>query len=161
MTKSKMTDDIAMMLGGRAAEEIMLGEISTGASSDLKKATSTARKMVVEYGMSDAIGRTYYGGEHEVFLGRDYGQTRSYSEKVAAEIDEEVHRIIESAYKVAKDTLNAHKDVLERMCQILLEKEKLDQQTFEALFALDQQPDSREHQSEGTTSATVEQTEQP
>ena len=138
VTKSKMTDDIAMMLGGRAAEELMLGEISTGASSDLQKATSTARKMVVEYGMSDAIGRTYYGGEHEVFLGRDYGQTRSYSEKVAAEIDEEIHRIIESAYKVAKDILNAHRDTLEQMCQILLEKEKLDQQTFEALFAKDQ-----------------------
>ena len=138
VTKSKMTDDIAMMLGGRAAEEIMLGEISTGASSDLQKATSTARKMVVEYGMSDAIGRTYYGGEHEVFLGRDYGQTRSYSEKVAAEIDEEIHRIIESAYKVAKDILNTHKDTLEQMCQILLDKEKLDQQTFEALFAKDQ-----------------------
>ena len=133
MTKSKMLDDIAMSLGGRAAEEIMLDEISTGDYSDLKQASSMARKMVVELGMSEKVGTIYYGGEHEVFLGRDYGQTRSYSEAVAALIDEEVRAIIENGLATAKRILQENRDKVEVVAQKLIEVEKLDGAEFERI----------------------------
>ncbi len=132
-SRSKMLDDITMSLGGRAAEEIMLGEITSGASSDLKQATALARRMVVEYGMSQKVGNIFYGSEHEVFLGRDYGQTRSYSESVASTIDEEVRNIINSAYSIAKSIVEKQRDKVNKVVQALMDSEKLDNAAFEAI----------------------------
>jgi cell division protease FtsH len=132
-SRSRMIDDIAMSLGGRAAEEIMLGEITSGSSSDLKRATTLARRMVVEFGMSDKIGTIYYGSEHEVFLGRDYGQTRAYSESIATNIDEEVRLIIERAFNSAKSIIEANRDKMKLVAEKLIEVEKLDNEAFVAV----------------------------
>ncbi|HIY00682.1 MAG TPA: ATP-dependent zinc metalloprotease FtsH [Candidatus Blautia faecipullorum] len=134
-TKSKMLQDITTLLGGRVAEEIIFGDITTGASNDIKRATSTARAMVMQYGMSDKMGLIAYGDEgDEVFIGRDLAHTRSYSEEVAKEIDQEIHEIIDQCHQRAKEIILQHMDVLHKCSALLLEKEKVHRDEFEALF---------------------------
>ena len=134
-TKGKMMQDIMVSLGGRIAEEIIFDDITTGASSDIKKATKEARSMVTRYGFSEHIGVINYDEEgNEVFIGRDLAHTRSHSETVAGEIDVEVKRIIDECYAKAKDIIMQHEDVLHSCAKLLLEKEKINRQEFEALF---------------------------
>lgn len=134
-TKGKMLQDITTLLGGRVAEEIIFGDITTGASNDIKRATSTARAMVMQYGMSDKMGLIAYGDEgDEVFIGRDLAHTRSYSEEVAKEIDQEIHDIIDGCHQRAKEIILQHQDVLHKCAALLLEKEKVQRDEFEALF---------------------------
>ena len=135
MTKGRMLQNIMVSLGGRIAEEIIFDDITTGASQDIKQATSMARAMVTEYGMSEKLGMINYGGDNnEVFIGRDLAHTRTYSEEVASEIDSEVKRIIDECYAKAKDIIMQHEDVLHSCAKLLLEKEKINRQEFEALF---------------------------
>ena len=134
-TKGKMLQDITTLLGGRVAEEIIFGDITTGASNDIKRATSTARAMVMQYGMSDKMGLIAYGDEgDEVFIGRDLAHTRSYSEEVAKEIDQEIHDIIDECHQRAKEIILQHQEVLHKCAALLLEKEKVQRDEFEALF---------------------------
>ncbi len=134
-TKGKMLQDITTLLGGRVAEEIIFGDITTGASNDIKRATQTARSMVMKYGMSERIGLIAYGeDEDEVFIGRDLAHTRGFSEDVAKEIDSEIHRIIEECHQRAKEIILEHQEVLHRCAALLLEKEKVHREEFEALF---------------------------
>ena len=134
-TKGKMLQDITTLLGGRVAEEIIFGDITTGASNDIKRATSTARAMVMQYGMSDKLGLITYGDDgDEVFIGRDLAHTRSYSEEVAKEIDKEVHDIIDRCHADARKIISQHMDVLHKCAALLLEKEKITRDEFEALF---------------------------
>ena len=134
-TKGKMLQDIMVSLGGRIAEEIIFKDVTTGASQDIKHATKIARAMVTQYGMSDKIGMIDYGtDDDEVFIGRDLAHTRSYGEGVATEIDEEVKRIIDECYQKAKEIILEHRDVLESCSALLIEKEKIGQEEFEALF---------------------------
>ena len=136
MTKGKMLQNIMVSLGGRIAEEIIFDDITTGASQDIKQATSIARAMVTEYGMSDKVGMINYGGDsNEVFIGRDLAYARSYGETVASTIDSEVKKIIDDCHEKAKKMILEHEDVLHKCCELLLEKEKIGQAEFEALFA--------------------------
>ena len=141
MTKGRMLQNIMVSLGGRIAEEIIFDDITTGASQDIKQATSMARAMVTEYGMSEKLGMINYGGDNnEVFIGRDLAHTRTYSEEVASEIDSEVKRIIDECYAKAKQIILAHEDVLHSCCALLMEKEKIGQAEFEALFQDGEKP---------------------
>ena len=134
-TKGKMLQDITTLLGGRVAEELIFNDITTGASNDIKRATGTARAMVMQYGMSDKLGLIAYGDEgDEVFIGRDLAHTRSYSEEVAKEIDQEVHAIIDKCHEDAREIITQHMDVLHKCAALLLEKEKVHREEFEALF---------------------------
>ena len=135
MTKGRMLQNIMVSLGGRIAEEIIFDDITTGASQDIKQATSMARAMVTEYGMSEKLGMINYGGDNnEVFIGRDLAHTRTYSEEVASEIDSEVKRIIDECYAKAKQIILDHEDVLHSCCALLMEKEKIGQAEFDRLF---------------------------
>ena len=135
MTKGKMIQDIVVSLGGRVAEELIFDDITTGASQDIKQATKTARAMVTKYGMSEKIGLLSYGGDDdEVFIGRDLAHTRSYSETVAAQIDEEVHAIVTKCHEDARRIIGEHMDVLHRCADLLIEKEKITKEEFERLF---------------------------
>ena len=135
MTKGQMIQEIMVDLGGRIAEEIIFDDITTGASQDIKQATELARAMVVKYGMSDKIGLINYDSdEDEVFIGRDFAQTKSYGENVATTIDEEIKNIIDKCYEQAKAIILEHRDVLDSSAQLLLEKEKITRDEFEALF---------------------------
>ena len=141
MTKGRMLQNIMVSLGGRIAEEIIFDDITTGASQDIKQATSMARAMVTEYGMSEKLGMINYGGDNnEVFMGRDLAHTRTYSEEVASEIDSEVKRIIDECYAKAKQIILDHEDVLHSCCALLMEKEKIGQAEFEALFQDGEKP---------------------
>ena len=141
MTKGRMLQNIMVSLGGRIAEEIIFDDITTGASQDIKQATSMARAMVTEYGMSEKLGMINYGGDNnEVFIGRDLAHTRTYSEEVASEIDSEVKRIIDECYAKAKQIIPDHEDVLHSCCALLMEKEKIGQAEFEALFQDGEKP---------------------
>ena len=134
-TKGKMLQDIMVDLGGRIAEELVFGDITTGASQDIKQATATARSMVTQYGMSDRVGMINYDNDgDEVFIGRDLAHTKSYGNEVANTIDSEVKRIIDDCYTKAKDIIMKHEDVLHSCSQLLIEKEKIGQQEFESLF---------------------------
>ncbi len=134
-TKGKMLQDIMVSLGGRIAEEIIFDDITTGASSDIKKATKVARAMVTRFGMSENIGVINYDeNDNEVFIGRDLAHTRSHSEAVAGAIDAEVKSIIDDCYKKAKDIIMQNENVLHSCAKLLLEKEKINRQEFEALF---------------------------
>ena len=135
ISKNEMLESIVMMLAGRAAEKIVFDDINTGASSDLDKATSTARKMVMQYGMSDKLGYVTFTSEnHEVFLGRDFSQGRNYSESVASSIDEEIKRIIDECYAKCEKLLNDNRDKLDNIANALIEHEKLDAKEFEEVF---------------------------
>ena len=141
MTKGRMLQNIMVSLGGRIAEEIIFDDITTGASQDIKQATSMARAMVTEYGMSEKLGMINYGGDNnEVFIGRDLAHTRTYSEEVASEIDSEVKRIIDECYAKAKQIILDHEDVLHSCCALLMEKEKIGQAEFEVLFQDGEKP---------------------
>ncbi len=135
MSKSEMQENIISLLGGRVAEKLILDDISTGASNDIERATKIARAMVTQYGMSDRIGPMTLGvGQEEVFLGRDLAQSKEYSEETASVIDEEVKSIIDTAYKTAEEILRRNIDKLHAVAGVLLEKEKIDGDEFEAIF---------------------------
>ena len=136
MSKIEMEESIVGLLGGRVAESIVLNDISTGASNDIERASKIARDMVTKYGMSDSLGTITFGsGQEEVFLGRDWTQTRNYSEETSAKIDEEVKKIIDKGYNRAKEILTMHSDKLHAVANLLLEKEKVDGEEFAAIFA--------------------------
>lgn len=135
ITKGQLLQDIMVSLGGRIAEEIIFGDITTGASSDIKKATSAARDMVTRYGMSENIGVINYNSDDdEVFIGRDLAHAKNHSELISGEIDREVKAIIDDCYKKAKDIILAHMDVLHHCAELLIVKEKIGREEFEALF---------------------------
>ena len=144
-TKGKMLQDITTLLGGRVAEELIFGDITTGASNDIKRATSEARAMVTKYGMSDKIGLISYGDDDdEVFIGRDLAHTRGYSEDVAKAIDSEIHSIIEECHDNAKKIISEHMEVLHGCAKLLLEKEKVHRDEFEALFTMEKSGESNQ-----------------
>lgn len=135
MTRTKMRESIVMLLGGRVAEEIVLDDICTGASNDLERATKVARNMVTKYGFSEKLGTVVYGDDNgEVFLGKDYGHTRNYSEEIASEIDAEVRRIIAEAHEQCEAILREHIDELHLVAKYLIENEKIDGDDFEKLI---------------------------
>ena len=134
-TKGKMLQNIIVSLGGRVAEELIFDDITTGASQDIKQATETARSMVTKYGMSERIGLiNYEDNDGEVFIGRDLAHTRSYGEAIATTIDEEVKRIIDECYKKARHLIEEHMDVLHECANVLIQKEKIGTEEFEAMF---------------------------
>ncbi len=135
MSKSEMEETIVSLLGGRVAEQLILNDISTGASNDIERATKIARNMVTKYGMSDRVGAIMLGsGQEEVFLGRDFGHAKEYSEETASVIDEEVKKIIDKAYNTALELLRTHIDKLHAVAGVLLEKEKIDGEEFDEIF---------------------------
>ena len=136
MSKTEMEENIVSLLGGRVAEALILNDISTGASNDIERATKIARSMVTKYGMSDRIGTLMLGSsQEEVFLGRDFAQAKEYSEETAGVIDEEIKKIVDNAYNRARNILSEHSDKLHAVAQILLEKEKIEADEFEKIFA--------------------------
>ncbi len=141
MSRSQLTDQLAMMLGGHAAEEVCLGEIYTGSSSDLKRATEIARKMITQFGMSDEIGTIYLGSDQEVFVGMEFGQTREYSEEVAARIDREVSAMLGKAYDRAKQILQENREKMEMLVEALMAQETLNRAEFVALMDQGIMPD--------------------
>ncbi len=134
LSRSQLLDQICMMLGGHAAEEVVLNEIYTGSSSDLKRATEMCRKMVTQFGMSDKLGTVYLGSDQEVFVGMEFGQSREYSEKVAAEIDEEVRRMLAECYERAKQVLREHRDRMDQLVAALLDQNTVSRKEFVALM---------------------------
>ena len=134
ITKNKLLDQISMALGGRVAEELKFVDVSTGAYSDLQRASEIARKMVTEYGMSDNIGPIFLGGEEEVFIGRDWGHTRNYSENLASMVDEEVQKILEKQYELAKKCISEDMPALDRVAQMLIDYECVTGEEFEAVY---------------------------
>lgn len=144
VTKTEMLEKIIIFLGGRVAEQLVMEDISTGASNDISQATSTAKRMVTRFGMSDTLGTVLYGSQHssdEVFLGRDFSSSKDYSEKTAAEIDDEIRRIIDNAYKSCLDILTVHMDKLEFVAQYLLKHETMDGEQFKAAMDSDSPTD--------------------
>ncbi len=136
MSKSRLEDEMVGLLGGRVAEKLVIGDISTGAKNDIDRASSIARKMIMEYGMSDALGPIAFGSDQdEVFLGRDLGRNRNFSEEVGAKIDGEIKRLIDQAYKKAENLLTENMHKLKAVAEALLEKEKLEASEFEEIFA--------------------------
>ena len=134
-TRGKMLQQITVDLGGRVAEELVFDDITTGASQDIKQATAIAKAMVTRFGMSEKLGLVNYGEDsEEVFIGRDWGHTKSYSERIAADIDEEVRTIIEKCHSRAMELIEKHRYVLEECARQLVEKEKLNRAEFEAIF---------------------------
>jgi cell division protease FtsH len=135
-TRAELTDTMAMTLGGRAAEEIVFDEITTGASNDLEKVTATAKQMVMRFGMSDKLGPRVFGHDHgQPFLGREFSAEPDYSDEIAREIDDEIRRIVESAHQQAKDILSEHREALTTISEILLKRETIEREEFEALLA--------------------------
>ncbi|MBQ7654256.1 MAG: ATP-dependent zinc metalloprotease FtsH [Clostridia bacterium] len=145
ISKKDMLDEIVVLLGGRVAEKLVLHDISSGASNDIERATAIARNMVTKYGMSDTLGPISFGsGNEEVFLGRDYGQTRNYSENIAAQIDNEMDQIIKGAYKRTEDILSTHIDKLHKVAAVLMDKEKIDGAEFKKLMEEDDSVNSED-----------------
>jgi cell division protease FtsH len=135
-TRAELTDNLAMTLGGRAAEEIVFGEITTGASNDLEKVTATAKQMVMRFGMSEKLGPRVFGHDHGMpFLGREFSSEPDYSDEIAREIDDEIRRIVESAHQHAKDILTEHRESLTTISEILLKRETIEKEEFEGLLA--------------------------
>jgi cell division protease FtsH len=141
MSRSQLLAQLTMMLGGHAAEEVALGEIYTGSSSDLKRATELCRKMVTQFGMSDAIGTIYLGSDQEVFVGMEFGQSREYSEEVAAKIDREVAQMLKNCYETAKEIIRDKKERLDQLADALLKQETLNRAEFVALMESGEIPD--------------------
>jgi cell division protease FtsH len=134
-TRAELRDSMAMTLGGRAAEELVFGEITTGASNDLEKVTATAKQMVMRFGMSERLGPRVFGHDHgQPFLGREFSAEPDYSDEIAREIDDEVRRIIESAHQRAKDILTEHRSDLEKISDILVKRETIEKEEFLALL---------------------------
>ena len=135
VTRGEMFEDIVSSLGGRVAEQLILDDISTGASNDLQQATNIARQMITRYGFSERLGPVVYGtSQEETFLGRDFGQGKGYSETTAAEIDSEIRDIIDEAYETCRRTLTEHIDQLHALAQALIEREKLNEAEFNAIM---------------------------
>jgi cell division protease FtsH len=135
-TRAELTDTMAMTLGGRAAEEIVFEEITTGASNDIEKVTATAKQMVMRFGMSDKLGPRVFGHDHGMpFLGREFSSEPDYSDEIAREIDDEIRRIVESAHQQAKDILNEHREMLTTISEVLLKRETIERDEFEALLS--------------------------
>jgi cell division protease FtsH len=135
-TRAELTDTMAMTLGGRAAEEIVFGEITTGASNDLEKVTATAKQMVMRFGMSERLGPRVFGHDHgQPFLGREFSSEPDYSDEIAREIDDEIRRIVEGAHQRAKDILTEHREALSTISEILLKRETIEKEEFQALLA--------------------------
>jgi cell division protease FtsH len=135
-TRAELEDTMAMTLGGRAAEEIVFGEITTGASNDIEKVTQTAKQMVMRFGMSDKLGPRVFGHDHgQPFLGREFSAEPDYSDEIAREIDDEIRRIVESAHQRARSILTEHKQSLEVISEILVKRETIEKDEFEALLA--------------------------
>jgi cell division protease FtsH len=144
MTRSMLLDQVTMLLAGRVAEDLVLGEISTGAQNDLERSTEIVRRMIMEYGMSENLGPLTLGHKHEtIFLGRDLARDRNYGEEVASAIDKEVHRIVDGNYKLAKDVLEKHINALHLVANSLMEKETLEAEEFATLM---KQSGEKEHQ---------------
>ena len=134
-TRAELTDTMAMTLGGRAAEEIIFSEITTGASNDLEKVTETAKQMVMRFGMSERLGPRVFGHDRgQPFLGREFSAEPDYSDEVAREIDDEIRRIVEEAHQTSKDILSDHREQLDRIAKILLERETIEAEEFIALL---------------------------
>ena len=134
-TKGKMLQDIVVCLGGRIAEELILDDITTGASQDIKQASAQARAMVTKFGFSDKVGLiNYETDDDEVFLGRDLGHARTFSEETSLAIDQEVKRIVDECYSRAKAILEEHMEILHKCAALLIEKERINREEFEALF---------------------------
>lgn len=123
MSRTQLMNQLCMMLGGHAAEDVVIGEIYTGSSSDLKRVTETCRRMVTQFGMSDKIGTIYLGNDQEVFVGMEFGQSREYSEQVAAEIDQEVRRIVGECYEKTKALIREHRAEMDKLVDALLSEE--------------------------------------
>jgi cell division protease FtsH len=135
-TRAELSDTMAMTLGGRAAEEIVFGEITTGASNDLEKVTATAKQMVMRFGMSEKLGPRVFGHDHGMpFLGREFSSEPDYSDEIAREIDDEIRRIVEAAHQVAKDVLLEHRESLTTISELLLKRETIESDEFELLLA--------------------------
>ena len=134
VTKRRLEDYICMCMGGRVAEELVFGDISAGASQDLKNSTQTARRMVSQYGMSQDLGPVFYGGDAEVFIGRDLGHSKDYSEEIAGRIDEEVHREITEQYERARTILSREREALDRVSALLLKYERVTGEEFERVY---------------------------
>ena len=134
-TRAELLDTMAMTLGGRAAEEICFGEITTGASNDLEKVTATAKQMVMRFGMSEKLGPRVFGHDHgQPFLGREFSAEPDYSDEIAREIDDEIRRIVESAHLQAKDILATHRESLTKLSEILIKRETIEKEQFESLL---------------------------
>ena len=134
-TLSQLTDELAMMLGGRTAEEVVFGDPTTGAANDIERATEVARSMVTEYGMSEELGLIRFGNPHnEIFLGKEMGHEASYSEEIASTIDSEVHKLIEIAHTEARDVLTQHRETLDRLAEALIEVETLEEDELDAIY---------------------------
>ena len=134
-SKTDMIEEIVVLLGGRVAEKLVLDDISTGASNDIQRATKIAREMITKYGMSDTLGPISFGSEQdEVFIGRDFGQTRNYSENIAAQIDAEIKRVIDDCYSRCQNLLSEHMELLHALAKLLLEKEKVEGDEFLTLY---------------------------
>jgi cell division protease FtsH len=153
-TRAELTDTMAMTLGGRAAEEIVFGEITTGASNDLEKVTATAKQMVMRFGMSEKLGPRVFGHDHgQPFLGREFSAEPDYSDDVAREIDGEIRRIVEEAHQVARDILSNYRESLNTTAEILLRRETIEADQFQRLlngeselsiFGPDEEPERQE-----------------
>src|SRR6516165_6834075 len=134
-TRAELQDTLAMTLGGRAAEELIFHEITTGASNDLEKVTATAKQMVMRFGMSEKLGPRVFGHDHgQPFLGREFSAEPDYSDEIAREIDDEIRRIVEAAHVQAKEILSSHRESLEKLSEILIKRETIEKEQFEALL---------------------------
>ena len=161
-TRKGMQENIVTLLGGRIAEKLVLDDISTGASNDLERATKIARAMVTRYGFSDRLGPIVYGqNENEVFLGRDLGHTRDYSETVAAQIDEEIRSVIDSAYDQCEATLAEHMDQLHKVAEFLYEFEKINGADFDRLMKGDMSVFEEHRAKAGGKTTPMNPVEQP
>lgn len=159
--KNEMLESISQLLGGRVAEKLVLKDISTGASNDIQRATEIARKMVTQYGMSDTLGPILFGTDHdEVFLGKDFSTARNYSEKIASEIDDEIHSIITSCYKKAEQILTDNMDKLHFIAEYLVGREIMDGDQFEAVFAEDASFEKLDEIKERKTQRSVRENEE-
>ena len=160
VTKGEMFEDIVSSLGGRVAEQLILEDISTGASNDLQQATNIARQMITKYGFSERLGPVVYGtAQEETFLGRDLGMGKGYSETTAAEIDSEMRDIIDEAYETCRRTLTEHIDQLHALANALMEREKLNENEFNAIMKGETLPEQEEKEPEAPAAAPVEQAE--
>ena len=137
---ARLRDQIVELLGGHVAEKIVLGDVSTGSTSDLSRASELARKMITEYGMNDEIGPVYLGGDQEVFVGRDFGHARNYSEELAARVDEQLEKTLHAALDRATQLLNENREKLDRIARELINREKLDKEEFAALMRGEELP---------------------
>ena len=165
VTKREMNEDIVTLLGGRMAEKLVLEDISTGASNDIERATKTARNMIMRYGFSEKLGPIVYGhDEDEIFLGRDFNNTPSYSENVAAEIDAEIREIVDTAYERARDILTEHMDQLHQVAHFLFEHERMEEDEFAAMMRgepLPVKPEAEESSENPAPPQTSEPEENP